>query len=93
MSNTAGEELSIERFVNIVKPLVKMPASELKSHVYGILFGMACCLKGIHLDPEQTSVKLLAMPDRFKEHVERQVTGMMKVPQYANGLDQIRRIC
>jgi hypothetical protein len=62
--------LPVEQFVGIVKPLVRMSPTELSSHVYGILHGLACCLMGFLYIEGQTKVQLRDLPDNFKHHVE-----------------------
>ena len=82
----------MEKFVGIVKPLVKMSAAQLSSHMYGVLFGIACSLE-VKLNEEQTEVRLLKLPDNFENHLDHHA-GLMKhrSPQLVKYIDQINNI-
>lgn len=92
-SNTLKRPLPIEQFVLIADPIVKMSTTELKSFVYGILHGMACCLEGFLRIEEQTHVQLSKLPNNFKQHLEV-VTAWMKDrnPDLADCLSKINNI-
>ena len=91
-SYTVGKPLPIQQFVDTVKPLVKMSPSELSSHTYGLLFGMACCLD-VQLNQEQTNAHLVKLPDNFQNHLDHH-TGLMRKrsPELAKYVDQIDNI-
>jgi len=91
-SFTSEKLLPMEKFVGIVKPLVKMSAAQLSSHMYGVLFGIACSLE-VKLNEEQTEVRLLKLPDNFENHLDHHA-GLMKhrSPQLVKYIDQINNI-
>jgi len=89
-SNTLRKTLRIQQFVDIVKPLVRMSETELSSHVYGILHGLACCLQAFLLVKEQTEVQLLKLPENFETSVKDMVASMTnRSSDLAKCLDQI----
>jgi hypothetical protein len=69
-SYSAKHPIAIEKFVAIVDPLVKMSTEQLSSHVYGIMHGMACCLKDFLIIEDQTSVRLEMLPKDFERHLK-----------------------
>lgn len=76
-SHDLKKSLPVNDFVHIVKPLVKMPINELSSHMYGILFGLSCCLK-VEMSEGQTKVKLLSLPENFQNHLDHHIGLMTK---------------
>jgi len=92
-SHTLEKLLPIKQFVDIVTTLVKMSVTQLSSHIYGILFGMACCLE-VELNEEQTEVRLLTLPDNFKNHLRHHIQLMKNRSSFlVDYINQINDIC
>ncbi len=92
-TNKAERPIEIEKFVNIVRPLVKMSTPELKTYVYGILHGMACSLSGCINFDDQTRVRLKTLPNGFETYVKNTIESLKKqIPIFTNYLNKIDNI-
>ncbi len=89
-SNKLNKALSIDLIIPIIRPLLKMPPSEVATYVLGILQGMSCGLDGYLNITEQKNVHLERLPKDFEKHMEIVIKWMKtRSPHLGKSLEQI----